>query len=205
MIAVGQLLRQLACSLGMLSVIASVPTVHADPGPSAPDMVPLDTRQVTRIVGVDGLERLADNDSASGDVEGLDPCVDQFAVGSGWVRARSVVDAGRAELGKVISGTPITVIVDVMQAVVTYPDEAGARRAFDQRIEKVQQCAQLNTEPYHRVVSRPGVDTAVFDANRWSEAWTLTETTIVDVSVRSPRDADRAASEITAAITGADL
>lgn len=187
----GVVLRQLVWSLGVLAVISPPATVNADPGDRSQDMATLPTEQVSQISGIDGLARAADDDAVSSGEESRDPCEQQFAFDTGWVGAHSVADSALSDLGGPVF--PVNVIVDVVQAVVSYPDEAVARRAFDQRIEKVQQCAQLNTEPYHRAVSRPGADTAVFEADRWSEVWTLTGTTIVDVSVLGLDDSDQVA------------
>lgn len=175
--------------------------VSGSPGPgSGYDSSLLSLAAVEELGGIDHLTRAADTDEPLVDTyvtEG--PCHEasdqRTAFGDDWIYFRSVADT--VDRG---NGDALVPMVSLVQNVIVYPDDDGARAVFERYVVTMADCAASGIPGLNGKVERPDGATAIWLTEGMASVFAVKDSTLVGASAVAVPDAERVATEISRAI-----
>ena len=167
---------------------------------SSYDISLLSLAAVEKIGGMDHLTREVDTDEPLVDTyltEG--PCHEvsdqRTAFGDGWIYFRSVADTVDRE-----HGDPLAPIVSLVQNVIAYPDDDGARAVFERYVVTMGDCAASGSPGLNGKVERPDQGTAIWVTEGMASVFAIKGTVLVSASAVAVPDAERVAIDMSRAI-----
>ncbi|WP_441958448.1 sensor domain-containing protein [Mycolicibacterium houstonense] len=123
-----------------------------------------------------------------------EPCravYDQPTVfGADWVQFRSVVYSATMD------DSAIPEIVNIVQTIAVYPDNAQAQATFNRLQDAVPRCAAANIEYFSKVPRRPDPSTIVFDGEEANYVYRIAQSAVIYVSAIGPFNTDDVVSKI---------
>lgn len=192
--------RRLVTACCLLAAIAGCAshnqagTAGAAPTTLRPDGLLLSVEDVSRITHFGDLSSDPNLDVRTPgtlDAQAPEPCRvifdQQAAFGQGWTGFRSVWYSGAANKG-------------VTQAVVVYPEPAGARNALGRITSALAACSALHAAGYDITTRAPTPSTVEVCFDTCRVLYRQQASVLIDVSVQRFSDAERIAGEVAQAI-----
>lgn len=175
--------------------------VSGSPAPgSAYDSSFLSLAAIEEIGGIEHLTREVDTDEPLVDTyvtEG--PCHEvsdqRTAFGDSWIYFRSVADTVDRR-----HGDPLSPMVSLVQNVIAYPDDDGARAVFERYVVMMAECAASGSPGLNGKVERPDGATAIWLTEGMASVFAIKDTILVSASAVAVPDAERVATEMSRAI-----
>ncbi len=110
--------------------------------------------------------------------------------GTDWTQFRRVVHSAT------IDDPFIPPIVNVVQTIAVYPDNAQAQATFNRLQDAVPRCAAANIEYFSKVPRRPDPSTIVFDGEEANYVYRIAQSAVIYVSAIGPFNTDDVVSKI---------
>ncbi|MGA5545578.1 sensor domain-containing protein [Mycobacterium sp. NPDC051198] len=171
-----------------LLVPACTTRTDATTGPKGVDLSVVSVEDLRSISGIPEFHEILDAErtapAAYPDIP--EPCLAVYdeptVFGTDWRQFRRVVHSAT------IDDPFIPPIVDIVQTIAVYPDEAHAQATFNRLQNAVPRCAAAKFDYFSKTPQRPDSSTMVFEGDDSSGIYRVAQSTVIYVSAIGPYD-----------------